>query len=194
MKYKSLILIIFPLLVGTNIWIIKSTQENLVQFSIIPPHTTFDFTRKRIKKTDTPLENLLDNNKLTVWKKGDLNSNEFDIELELGLTHKWDGVKYLPQKYDKVLIEACDDFSKNQLTVQFFFKEGISMEKELRLPLVLNFDVQQFEFSKELIVPINSNLELKEVVSRYNGKDIYLLGMRLKFPNLDACISGLKLL
>jgi len=142
-----------------------------------PPFRLDDYTKSYRISSESNLNHLLDTSEKT-WIKLREGKPEADIDLELRLTHFWDGEKFIPHKWGSLEILPC---SESYGILSLLLREAINVDKELRLPDDTVLMTEQFLFKANTFytIPLNSFIHLRESDSYPHG--IYILVLRFKF-------------
>lgn len=183
---KSIAVLIFLSLIGLNFYIYLNTEKKMEAYAISPPFRMEDFTKSNRKNKFSKIKNLTDQNKNTFWIK-EQNSfrSDYDLELELALTHVYSESKFKKKDFHFMTFHSCLSKdtslkSPNQLQVDLFLREAINIDKELRLPndsKVVSFPV---DFKNADFVKIDiSKLFTLEDSNRY-PENIYIVTLFLK--------------
>lgn len=175
-------------------WLILSlTQKKLKEYKTNPPFRLDDFTQSYRISSQSKLLHLIEEGE-GVWFKLQEGLDDKDIELELRLTHFWDGNEFIPRKWNPLTIHPC---SPSQGKLSILLREAINVDKELRLPDDTVIYSSGFQFFPEdvkekrfLSLDLNSIVSLKKETTYPHG--IYILVLRMKFaPSKDfpPCLS-----
>ncbi len=139
---KSISILIFLSLFGLNAYIYFNAEKKIQSYAKSPPFRMEDFTKSNRKNKSSMIKYLADKDKSTFWIK-EQNSfrPDYDLELELTLTHVYAEEKFKKKEFHSITFYSCltkENFtplrSPNQMQVDVFLREAINIDKELRLP------------------------------------------------------------
>lgn len=139
---KSISILIFLSLLGLNVYIYFNTQKKMESYAKSPPFRMEDFTKSNRKNKSSKIKHIADKDKSTFWIKEQNSSHpNYDLELELTLTHFYAEGKFKKKEFHSLTFYSCLAKenptrlrSPNQLQVDVFLREAINIDKELRLP------------------------------------------------------------
>lgn len=139
---KSISILIFLSLFGLNAYIYFNTEKKIVSYAKSPPFRMEDFTKSNRKNKSSKIKSLTDKDKSTFWIKAQNSFRpDYDLELELTLTHVYAEEKFKKKEFHSITFYSCltkENFtplrSPNQMQVDVFLREAINIDKELRLP------------------------------------------------------------
>lgn len=180
---------ILSLLILGNGFIYLSTKENILSYKDNPPFRLDDFTQSYRLSSKSKLLNLLDGDPDTRWIKLQEGLDDRDWEVELKLTHKWNGEEYSPQAIQGIQVVPC---SYSRVTLTPILREAINVDKVQRLPddeILYSKDVQT-KASVPILLPLNGRLNMKSTEIYPEGISILLL--RGKFHSKDGCIQDIR--
>lgn len=187
----SLILIF---IVATNIFLYKTTNSKMEKYNQFPPFILLDHTHSNRINPNSKINHLLDTKKETVWKKESPRLEvgwKFDIDLELKLTHTFDGEKFTERKFKKLDILPCNE-KPIEWEVEIYLREAINVDKEMRWP------DDYVIFQKKIIF---SNKKFTISIPEYNLGDetifpsekIRILGFRARSEETLGCFQEIIL-
>lgn len=186
----NIIIILFiTILLWINYYLFQSTNQKIKIYNQTPPFIWLDYTNSEWKNSASKLKHLFDQNPNTFWRKERESKKEWDLDLELKLTHIFKNGVYVPRNFEKIQIRFCEKPSSWKWEV--FLHEAINVDKELRLPhstYLLGSDYEILE--KEKTIPLNLNLPISKIL---DPNFVFIIGIRLKAKELGACISEIQL-
>lgn len=186
----NLISILFlSLIVILNLYLYRSTKNKIDLYNQIPPFIWLDYTNSEWQNSNSKVKYLFDNKKETYWRKEKESPKEWDLELELRLTHTFQNGKFIPKNFRALKIIPCEP---HVWKWELFLQEAINVDKVLRLPVpkpILSSNYESWEKEKNIPVP---SLDLKPTFGF--DENLYILGLRLKAKELGACISEIQIL
>lgn len=174
-----------------NLYIYHTTQEKIAFYKHNPPFHSLDFTNSR-----NSIYNLLDGDHTTYWKK-EKEGGRWDLELELRFSHQLKNDIYIPVYYKELSIVPCEGYPPIGIYAEFFKREGINVDKELRMPadIVLdNFVIQTIK--APLLVDISKYFPDNESKSyAYDGLNMWILGLRARIKSTEGmpCIADISI-
>lgn len=135
MKLRISIVSAFVLFIlSLNAYIFFKTESKIEEYEKIPPFRRVDYTFSNKISRNSNVYNLLDKNESTLWRKEQKSLHpNFDLEVELELTHIYKSGKFIPKQFTNLVIKSCSQIN-TKLSVQMVFREAINVDKELRLP------------------------------------------------------------
>jgi hypothetical protein len=140
----------------------------------------------------------LDSDKKTVWIRGTDRNPLKDLEIELRMTHYYDGKQFQKKKYSKLYIEGCSHPKNSEpqsVDLELFIREAINVDKVLRLPteyILANYSLLEMKNGLH-IIDLHPNLSIKE--SQLFPENMYIIGIRLKMQSNQpiVCLSEIYL-
>jgi hypothetical protein len=185
---KFISILFFVSLIGFNVYIYFTTEKKIISYSNSPPFRMEDFTKSYRKNKISQIKNLTDKDKSTFWIK-EQNSfrPDYDLELELTLTHNYAESKFKKKEFHSIILYSCltkENFtplrSPNQMEVDVFLREAINVDKELRLPkdTKVGTFVLDFENANKKTIDIANLFNLADS-TRY-PENIFLLTLFIK--------------
>lgn len=201
---KSISILIFLSLIGLNFYIYWNTEKKIEAYAKSPPFRMEDFTKSNRKNKVSKIKHLTDHDKTTFWIK-EQNSfrPDYDLELELALTHVYSDSKFKKKEFHSITFHSCltkDNSlrSPNQLQVDLFLREAINVDKELRLPndskvVSFSLDFKDADFIK---IDISKLFTLQD--SNLFPENIFLVTLFLKDESKHGnggktCIAGIDI-
>lgn len=172
-----------------NGFIYLTTKENILSYKDNPPFRLDDFTQSYRLSSKSKLLHLLDGDPDTRWIKLQEGLEDRDWEVELKLTHRWNGEEYIPQVIQGIQIIPCSD---SNVTLTPVLREAINVDKVLRLPddeILYSQDIQT-QASVPILLPLDRKLDLKPTQIYPEG--IFILLLRGKFHSKDGCIQDIR--
>jgi hypothetical protein len=132
----------------------------------------------------------MDSDMNTEWQKLSEGFEDKDWDAEIRLTHFWNGEEFVPRTLPNLVLIPCADFP---LKLTLLLREGINVDKELRLPD--DFPIWEEEFSAKsgepIFIPVPPLADLKSTTKYPEG--IFILTLRGKHKNIEGCIRDLSL-
>lgn len=122
------------------------------------------------------------------WDKNPLDKN-WNLAVELGLTHSWDGGRFPPIPRKNLFIEICPSLETTEIPYELFLRESINVDAELRMP-------KDFFPKKGVLEPRQRMISIQnlwnlETLEEY-GAGIWIYGIKLKLPKEHiGCIQGI---
>lgn len=187
MERKSIAIAVFWILsLGFGLgFVVFSTETKIEGYSKLPPF------RKEAYVNPEKLRYLFDGNSNTVWEKLDENFLPWDLNLELGLSHIWNGTTFVPSGWNSLSIDGCPQSAGYLVDYSIFLRESINVDKELRMPNDTEIQSGQFVLKSGSTLLSLTELMPKKNESQYpNG--ISIVGIKLKLPK-NSCLSELHL-
>ncbi len=172
-------------------WIIySSTNQKIGKYKHIPPFPTYDFTNSK----DSIL-NLKDGDHTTYWRKG-FDGKEWDFDLELRFSHQLRSNVYVPKVFRELSIVPCEGYPPVSLNIEFFKREGINVDKELRMPeefLVEKIVIQNIK--SPYLYDISKYFKDLEVLKDYDGRNMFILGVKARLMTETGipCLAEIEL-
>lgn len=160
-------------------------------YSRNPPFRLDDFTQSYRVSSQSRLDHLLDGDPTTQWRKLRPGQPERDFDLELVLTHRWDGESYAPKDFSKIEILPC---SPTKVQFSVLLRESINVDKELRLPedhLVLSREIMT-QPNVAIQIDLGSKLHLEPSKDYPNG--ISILVLRAQSHEMGVCLQEVKII
>lgn len=174
----------FFLLFGLG-FLFFSTNQKSNTYSTNPPF------RREAPGNPLGLLSLFDSDLKTFWTKNQENGLEWDLVLELGLSHIWDGLTFSPISFKTISIDFCSPILSKTIHYGVFLREAINVDQELRMPKDTDiFHGDQIHEVTTILIPLDEKIKLIKEEKYPNG--ISIVGMRLKVPT-GTCISEIKL-
>lgn len=175
-----------------NIYILISSQSKIIKYADQPPFRLDDFTKSYKISPESRLSHLLDHDPTTNWLKLSEGLEDKDFEMELTLTHRWDGKEFIPKLPLSIKITNC---SNSNLALSVLLREAISVDKELRLPndtveLSQEYSTRENEKITISLDPIRRKLK----PSQDYPQGISIVTLRGKFLNPEGCIQAVELI
>ncbi|PJE02665.1 MAG: hypothetical protein CK427_07215 [Leptospira sp.] len=175
-----------------NIYILTSSQSAILKYSENPPFRLDDFTKSYRISSDSKLSFLLDKDPSSSWQKLAEGLDDKDFELELRLTHRWNGKEFSPKLPESLVISTC---SNSKLILSIILREAINIDKELRLPqdsLVFTQETDT-QIDGTINIPLDSIRKKLKPTSNY-PEGISILTLRGKFLGVDGCLREVGLI
>jgi hypothetical protein len=190
-KMKHLLPILFCSLVFVSNWLIfSSTTEKINQYKHVPPFPAYDFTN-----SSSRIFHLLDGDHTTYWIK-EREAGEWDFDLELRFSHVLRQKNYKPLSFSELVVVPCEGYPPITLTLELIRREGINVDKELRMPKQEILESIFLTNVKEpLIYDVSKHFLDKEVKLEYDGLQMYILGIRGRVSALSGkpCLAEVEL-
>lgn len=187
----NLIIVLFiSALLFLNFYLFQLTNKKIEIYNQNPPFIWLDYTNSEWKNSESKLKHLFDENPNTFWRKEKDSNKEWDLDLELRLTHIFQNGIYVPRYFEKIKINFCE--KPTQWKWEIFLNEAINVDKELRLPRstsLLNSIYETLDKEKTILLP---QLDLQETQT-LDPNLISIIGIRLKAKEIGACISEIQL-
>lgn len=188
---KHLLPILFCTLVIVSNWLIfSSTTEKINQYKHVPPFPSYDFTN-----SSTRISQLLDGDHTTYWIK-EREAGEWDFDLELRFSHQLKQNRYHPLSFTELGVVPCEGYPAVSLNLELIRREGINVDKELRMPGEEILESIHFNSIREpLIYDVSKHFQDTEIRSEYDGLQMYILGIRgrVHAPSGNPCLAELEL-
>lgn len=186
-------LIFIAIFCAANYKIFSDTEKKTEIYRKSPPFLAFDFTSSHSSGASSSLKNIIDRNPFTAWEKQSPRIGDWDLDVELDLTHRWNGEFFQSNRLNEIIITPCAyDAGPKKLKVFAYIREAINVDKDLRLP------VEQELFSEEIEMedrPYEIDLEdqLKLNDSKVFPEGIYIAGIKLASMEKSSqyCISDI---
>lgn len=174
------ILLLVTLGNGLIFW---NTRAKIPEYAENPPFRLDDFTKSYRFSSESKLIHLLDGDPSTRWTKLSTGADEKDFDMELRLTHRWDGDRYTPIPREKLEIQTC---SAGSAEFSLVLREAINVDKELRLPddRVVYSETYSFQANQTLDLPLDAKFSLSPTDTYPEG--ISILVLRAKFPEKSS--------
>ncbi|MCX7999734.1 MAG: hypothetical protein N3A69_12420 [Leptospiraceae bacterium] len=186
MKFISVFFL--TLLLGFNLYLYNATKKKIFLYNEIPPFIWLDYTNSEWKNPNSKLKYLFDKNLTTSWRKERESPKDWDLELELRLTHTFQNGVYFPKQFQFLKLFPCTPgFWKWEV----FLNEAINVDKVLRLPeskTIASSNFELLETEKKILIP---ELNLKPTADF--DENLFILGIRLKARELGTCLSEIEL-
>ncbi|MCB1176934.1 MAG: hypothetical protein KDK36_05080 [Leptospiraceae bacterium] len=182
------------LVLGINLYIYSNTKKKIGKYNSNPPFIILDHTNSLKKNQNSKIKYLLDGNVSTTWTKElpkPENGWKFDIDLELRLTHIFNGEKYIERKFSNIEIIACSE-KKVNWEFEVYLREAINVDAELRWRsdnVLLN---QVVEVGKEKISFELPEYKLGDSKS-FPADNIRILEIRGRSKEIACCFSEIIL-
>ena len=176
-----------------NLLIVWNTESKIPDYAENPPFRLDDYTRSFRISSESKLLHLLDGDSSTHWKKLGEGNPEADFDVELSLTHLWNGELYATKNWDSLELEFC---SEQKTKFEILLREAINVDKELRLPddEVFTVEVVEAKMGDRLTLDLKKLRELSSVTSYPKGISIVVLrGKVLESHAHPACLKSLKI-
>lgn len=172
-------LTIIGLVILSNGMIAWNTKSKIPIYAENPPFRLDDFTGSYKTSSQSKLNHLLDEDPDTKWIKWNEGSQDRDFDIELRLTHKWDGSSFVPIDWKNFQIKSC---SHHPARFSILLREAINVDKELRLPDDTVIFTQEYNLdpTKPIEIPLDNLLNTKPTQAYPEG--ISILTLRGKFP------------
>lgn len=181
---------VFVIALG-NIYILISSQAKIIKYNSQPPFRLDDFTKSYKVDSNSQLKNLLDKEPTTIWKKLSPGLDDKDFEIELALTHKWDGKEFVPKLPASIQIYTC---TMSQLSLSIMLREAINIDKELRLPDDNIEITQEYLTEKNGAILISLEPIRKKLFTSNNyPAGISIVTLRGKYLDETGCLQGIEL-
>ena len=203
---KSIFVLIFLSLIGLNAYIYLNTEKKIKSYSKSPPFRMEDFTKSYRKNKLSQIKYLTDKDKTSFWIKEQNSIHpDYDLELELTLTHVYEKEKFQKKEFHFLTFYSClvkENFtplrSPNLLQVDVFLREAINIDKELRLPKdtkITSFELD-FQNSNSQKVDISKLFALED--STHFPDNIYLITLFIKDKSVHnkdekTCIAEIEI-
>jgi hypothetical protein len=172
-------------------WIIySSTNQKINLYKHIPPFPSYDFTSSKDN-----IFNLKDGDHTTYWRKGK-DGVEWDIDLELRFSHQLKSNIYIPISYRELSIIPCEGYPPVSLIIELFKREGINVDKELRMPS--DFLIEKIiitDIKSPYLYDISRHFKDQEELKTYDGNKMFILGVksRLMSESGSPCLAEIEL-
>ena len=202
---KSISILIFLSLFGLNAYIYLNTKKKIEAYSRSPPFRMEDFTKSNRKNKTSKIKNLRDNDQTTFWIKEQNSSRpDYDLELELTLTHVYAESKFKKKDFHSIIFHSCltkENYTPlrnpNQLQVDVFLREAINVDKELRFPYDTKIASLELDFkdSKNVQIDISKAFALQD--SSSYPENIFILTLFMKDNSIHTkegktCLSEIE--
>jgi hypothetical protein len=189
-KYWVAIGFIGIILLG-NGYIYWTTQNKMKSYPSNPPFRLDDYTKSYKVSSLSQISNALDKNKDTNWKKLSEGLVDKDWDMELSLTHFWNGKKFIPKSWKTIEILPCDS---SDLVLSLILREAINVDKILRLPE--DFIQSTKTFQTQPGIPIYVDLQFKDKLlpTEIYPEGIYIITLRAKYKGLNGCVEEIRLI
>ncbi|WCL48584.1 hypothetical protein [Leptospira sp. GIMC2001] len=185
-RSTSLSILVVAIVLLGNAIIVLSNLNKMEIYPSSPPFRMVDHTKSYQISQESSISNLLDNDSETHWNKLKESPSTIDWEIELSLTHYWNGSEFVPKNWKFIDITSCSD---TDLELTILYREAINVDKVLRLPE----DFIQKKINIQLLKNQNSRVELdgiKKLERTMNYPDgIYILTILGKHKEDSACLS-----
>lgn len=203
---KFISILIFLSLFGLNAYIYWNTEKKIQAYSKSPPFRADDFTKSNRKNKSSNIKNLTDKDTTTFWIKEQNSSKpEYDLELELTLTHTYKEKKFVKKEFHSLAFYSClvkENYtplrSPNKMTVDLFLREAINVDKELRFPKdakITSFDLN-FQNADVQKIDLTNLIPLQD--SNTYPENIFILTLFIKDnsihkENEKTCLAEIKI-
>ncbi|HMV78644.1 MAG TPA: hypothetical protein PL048_03565 [Leptospiraceae bacterium] len=192
MKYIfSLVFIV--IFCAANYQIYSNTKKKTEIYRKSPPFLAFDHTRSNSSGASSSLKNIIDRNPFTAWEKQNSRSGDWDLDVELDLTHRWNGEFFQSNRLNEIVIVPCAyDSAPKTLKVFAYIREAINVDKDLRLPVEQELYSDEIELEdRPYVIDLEDQLKLND--SRVFPEGIYIAGIKLASmeKTLQYCISDI---
>ncbi len=185
---KSISILIFLSLFGLNAYIYFNTEKKLEAYAKSPPFRMEDFTKSYRKNKLSQIKHLTDKDKSTFWIKEQNSIHpEYDLELELTLSHIYAEEKFKKKEFYTITFYSCltkENYSPlrspNQLQVDIFLREAINIDKELRLPKDKKFESYTLDFKNSDFQKVNVSQLFALEDSTHYPDNIFILTLFIK--------------
>ena len=193
MIYHLIASLISILILVFNYWIIQNTERKINSYTKIPPFQKIDYTSSYKKNPASSLKNLLDGDLATSWtKEGE--GMEWDFDLELRLTHFYKQNRYIKRNLKEIHIYPCGDSPMKNFQYEVFLREGINVDKELRMHDDRTIYAGELGETNDVsVIQLNDFLPTRDLES-YDGKQIFILGIKGKFPGGTGCLAEISVI
>ncbi len=189
-KYGVAVGFILLILLG-NGYIFWTTQNKMKSYPSNPPFRLDDFTKSYKRSSLSQISYTLDQKKGTNWKKLSQGLLDRDWEMELSLTHFWNGKVFIPKSWKTIEILPCDS---SELVLSLILREAINVDKILRLPedFIQNTTTVQTQAG----VPIYLDLKFKNELlpTKTYPEGIYIITLRGKHKGLNGCLEEIRIM
>lgn len=174
-----------------NWFIYSSTRDRISIYKHIPPFPSLDFSGS----VDS-IYSLQDGDHTTYWRKGGKNSS-WDFELELRFSHILKSGHYLPVGYKELSIIPCEGYPSVSIHGELFQREGINVDKELRMPsdrLLSQIDIPNlktpFLFDISKLISVDGSPR-----TTYDGEGMGIIGFRARLITSEGipCLAEISL-
>lgn len=174
-----------------NYKIYSNTRKKIELYQKSPPFLTFDFTRSNASGVSSSLKDIIDRNPFTAWEKQNPRIGDWDLDLELDLTHRWNGEFFQSNRLNEIIIAPCAyDSGPKTLKVFAYIREAINVDKDLRLPVEQELFSEEIELEdKPYEIDLENQLKLND--SKVFPEGIYIAGIKIasKDKSFKYCLS-----
>ncbi|MCC5813237.1 MAG: hypothetical protein JJT78_00645 [Leptospira sp.] len=184
--------LVVGLIILGNLIIVWNTESKIPLYADNPPFRLDDYTRSFRISSESKLLHLLDEDLSTQWKKLGEGTPSADFDVELSLTHLWDGNLYATKNWDSLDLEFC---SEQKTRFEVILREAINVDKELRLPddEIFYSEVIQAKTGDKVSIDLK---KLKDLPNRTDYPEgIYIVVLRgkvLESKSVPACLQSIK--
>ena len=188
---RLLPILICSLILILNWFIFYSTSNKINHYKHFPP-----FSVSGSNSSKDAIFNLIDGDHTTYWKK-ERDGKEWDFELELRFNYRIVNNIYIPIHYKQLSILPCESYPEESLILEFFQKEGINVDRELRLPEIFVLkNIQIDNLKAPLLIEISEFQKKFKELDRYDGKQMFIYGVRgrLKAKQGKGCLAEISLI
>ncbi|MCB1156161.1 MAG: hypothetical protein H7A25_04395 [Leptospiraceae bacterium] len=185
-------------LLFANVFIYFYTSQKIQAYTKNPPFLTYDLSHSNRINRLSSVNHLLDRNPTSLWiKERDRGEkDEFDLILELRLSHFYKQGRFLPKQYKHLIIESCEEVSPDtQIDIELFTHEAINVDRVLRLPLEKVLKTFSEKLKPKIELDVSEVLQFSE--STNYPDNIYIIGVKVRVPaiagKLKPCLSEIYL-
>jgi hypothetical protein len=188
---KQVLPILFSFLaIVLNWFIYSSTTEKINRYKRTPPFPAIDHTRSA-----TGIFPLLDGDHTTYWIK-DREGREWDFDIELRFSHVLKNTQYQSIPYTELSIVPCEGYPPISINMELVKREGINVDKELRMPreeIIEKISVR--DIKEPFIYDISRHFNQKEIKSEYDGFNMYIIALKARVLSAQgkACIAEMEI-
>jgi hypothetical protein len=188
---KQVLPILFCFLaIVLNWFIYSSTTDKINRYKHTPPFPALDYTW-----SPTGIFPLLDGDHTTYWIK-DKEGAEWDFDIELRFSHVLKNDQYQSIPYTELSIVPCEGYPPISINMELVKREGINVDKELRLPkeeLIEKINIR--DIKEPFIYDISKYFNKTESKYEYDGFNMYIIALKARLLSVQgkACIAEIEI-
>jgi hypothetical protein len=181
-------------IISVNLFLYKNTKNKMEKYNQFPPFILLDHTHSNRVNSNNKISYLLDKNPKTFWKKESPRIDtgwSFDIDLEIKLTHIYDGKNYKERVFHSLEIIPCSE-EIVEWEVEVYLREAINVDKELRWPgdkVLIQKKVKLGKKKTVLQLPAYSLGDQQT----FPSDNIRIIGFRARTPEVKGCLEDIVL-
>ncbi len=192
MNFIASLICIF--IISANLFLYKNTKNKMEKYNQFPPFILLDHTHSNRVNNNNKISYLLDKNPKTIWKKESPRIDTgwpFDIDLEIRLTHAYDGKIYKERNFRSLEIFPCSD-EVVEWEIEVYLREAINVDQENRWPGDNVLISKKIKLGKEKKIIQLPSYSLGDQQT-FPSDNIRIIGFRARTPEVKGCFQDIVL-